>query len=1491
MNHANPCSCGCCEGIQVVTPLALASRPGLPALPYRIGTHSTFLESMLATLSANQPGQPNPLARLTTRDSGDFSIALLDAWAVAGDILTFYQERIANEGYLGAATERASVLELAKLIGYRLRPGVAASGYLAFILQKDAVSVIPSGTAARSVPAPGESPQTFETSQTIDARAVWNQLAPRPTRPQDILLGNVMSLPEVWFAGASTKLKPNDLLLFDFVSQQRVRRVHSIEEDHPNSRTRVLLEEEAFTAAAYARRVSAAILGIPSVPDSLPEKQAVLDALQPLQTLAANLSIAKIDDAVDAAMTALSNLQIADIPSVLDAAAAQLNDLTAANKKHGGILAATVTPLAAPYLSDARTIATAYKNIQDAFSGTLLIADLQDTLATQLASITDAEATSLQLDLWTSFKTGVNSALAAQLRALPVNLKTVQSALQTLKAGGKTGADDALGKISPVIASFDAGNIPQALQRWDAGQDDLNSLISDPATDAGVVTDVANARRFFSSLVDAVKTPATDAQFAKLGTTSKEFDKLVFGPGATLAIAGTIKDFAAFVQPFSGKLATSLTDALTREAASAQPEIQKLVTDFLGALPPVGTGTSSIAKLVKAIQDAEKPLHPAPGDLPALATALDTVITALDPTQIETGLPSPGDLKALSDGIAVTLQQLQNAAVGTETQPGFRRTLASDVATTFSNYAGLLPAPFPPALDLLAELKTIWGLGGDPTVRLISTSALALDKAIQDIKDKSPAILTKTNSLEQRSQIGNWLTGLSNELDALRSTLRAEADILQPQTIDLANLPSILSSGTTASPVAATTGQNLGTAFTPDSDAVLRTLIALKPEFGTTLYAGLRNLRAPAQAPGVYAMRVKANLFGFNAPQRTRLERTGGTPEITINVPIGDYPVIERLNIDGAWITHEAPDTIYLDSGYDQVAVNSWVIVDAPKVAQTAPDATGAAGPGARTFTLSVGGRSLYKASSVATAGRAQYGISGKSTHIVLRNPDGSAAKWLNTDAADLKSYADLPAGNTSLSATFSAASSQVVRQTVAYVQSEALVLAEAPIADPIGSCSSTSAPQEIELDGVYDGLEAGRWLIVTGQRTDAPVPSQEVGLIAGIRHVLTPTLPGDSAHTIVTLTAPLQRCYARASVAVYGNVAPADHGETQTQVLGSGDGGAASQSFTLSRSPLTYLTADTPSGIVSTLKVRANNVLWHEVDTTCGHGPTERIYSTSQDDSGATTLTFGDGIEGSRLPSGSENIRAVYRVGIGKGGNLKAGQLSVLSAPPLGVTSVVNPLPTSGGADPETRDQARRNAPLAVLALDRLVALRDYADFARTFAGISKAIAQRDHDSITVTVAGVDDIPILPGSALLTNLGKALRDFGDPQQPVTVDTRELLLLAISANVALDPDYAWEFVQPQVRAAVLQAFSFDERDLGQPVLLSEVLAAIQSVPGVTYSEVTVLDGVPETLDLSELAKTIAQFTVNSPIRVKANQIAYLSEAVTESLILNQIPGA
>ena len=133
--------CGCCEGIKTYTPADIENPPSLSSIRYRIGTHGMFKASMLANLSRKRNGDNPGLSKLTTREDNDLAIAIIDAWATIADVITFYQERIANEGFLRTSTERMSVLELARSIGYELGPGVASDTLLAFMLEENNPSI------------------------------------------------------------------------------------------------------------------------------------------------------------------------------------------------------------------------------------------------------------------------------------------------------------------------------------------------------------------------------------------------------------------------------------------------------------------------------------------------------------------------------------------------------------------------------------------------------------------------------------------------------------------------------------------------------------------------------------------------------------------------------------------------------------------------------------------------------------------------------------------------------------------------------------------------------------------------------------------------------------------------------------------------------------------------------------------------------------------------------------------------------------------------------------------------------------------------------------------------------------------------------------------------------------------------------------------------------------------------------------------------------
>src|SRR5690606_34579100 len=121
--------CSCCAGIDAETPQPVDNPPGLSAITHRAGSYGDYLESLQARLSSSEYPA---LLTLSTREQQDFTLALCDALASSLEVLSFYTERYANEHFLRTARERLSVLELARLIGYRLSPGVAASTHLAF---------------------------------------------------------------------------------------------------------------------------------------------------------------------------------------------------------------------------------------------------------------------------------------------------------------------------------------------------------------------------------------------------------------------------------------------------------------------------------------------------------------------------------------------------------------------------------------------------------------------------------------------------------------------------------------------------------------------------------------------------------------------------------------------------------------------------------------------------------------------------------------------------------------------------------------------------------------------------------------------------------------------------------------------------------------------------------------------------------------------------------------------------------------------------------------------------------------------------------------------------------------------------------------------------------------------------------------------------------------------------------------------------------------
>ena len=96
--------------------------------------------------------EPGGLTRLTSRRGDDYAITLSSLWAAVADVLAFYQERYANEAFLGTATRQESVARLAALLDYRLGPGAAALARLAFTLEPKKAAALEPGLRVQSLP-------------------------------------------------------------------------------------------------------------------------------------------------------------------------------------------------------------------------------------------------------------------------------------------------------------------------------------------------------------------------------------------------------------------------------------------------------------------------------------------------------------------------------------------------------------------------------------------------------------------------------------------------------------------------------------------------------------------------------------------------------------------------------------------------------------------------------------------------------------------------------------------------------------------------------------------------------------------------------------------------------------------------------------------------------------------------------------------------------------------------------------------------------------------------------------------------------------------------------------------------------------------------------------------------------------------------------------------------------------------------------------------
>ncbi|MBI4939645.1 MAG: putative baseplate assembly protein [Actinobacteria bacterium] len=386
--------------------------------------------------------------------------------------------------------------------------------------------------------------------------------------------------------------------------------------------------------------------------------------------------------------------------------------------------------------------------------------------------------------------------------------------------------------------------------------------------------------------------------------------------------------------------------------------------------------------------------------------------------------------------------------------------------------------------------------------------------------------------------------------------------------------------------------------------------------------------------------------------------------------------------------------------------------------------------------------------------------------------------------------------------------------------------------------------PDTTALDGTVLVLQAsdpllppGRRVLLTGIDDASAAPSTVA--VEVVDCVRSP----DGLTMAATVAGPLP-ALRRQGLVVLGNIATATHGESVAQVLGSGDGRTSFPTYRPRRAPLTYVRATTPDGASAELVVRVDGAQWQQVESLLDAGPDDRVYVVRQDEDGAVRVVLGDGVHGARPATGTENVTATYRVGIGEAGAVAARSVSLLLRRPLGIREVTNPVAAADWAPAEALEEARANAPLRVRTLGRAVSVADHEDFACSYAGVGPARADLLWDGranrVLVTVLGSQATD--PGQDLVDDLHAALDLARDPGAPLSVTAGQWTWFGLRVEVAHDPAFERLAVLDAVVTALQTAFGAPARSFAAPVTSAAALMVVRSVPGVTACTVPRLFG-------------------------------------------------
>jgi hypothetical protein len=262
----------------------------------------------------------------------------------------------------------------------------------------------------------------------------------------------------------------------------------------------------------------------------------------------------------------------------------------------------------------------------------------------------------------------------------------------------------------------------------------------------------------------------------------------------------------------------------------------------------------------------------------------------------------------------------------------------------------------------------------------------------------------------------------------------------------------------------------------------------------------------------------------------------------------------------------------------------------------------------------------------------------------------------------------------------------------------------------------------------------------------------------------------------------------------------------------------------------------------------------WYPRRDLLASGPFDRHVAIEMERDGRASVRFGDNVNGRRPPAGSL-WHATYRVGNGASGNIGADAIAHVMVPTdlserssvmlHGIRVARNPLPATGGTEPERDEQARLYAPYSFRQGERAVTADDYAEITERHPEVQKAVAHirwtGSWDTVFVTVDRRGGLPL--DVVFETELRSYLEPVRMAGQDLEFTPPQFVPLDIGLTIHVAPTY----LRSEVKAALMEVlgsgesatgkrgfFHPDNFTFGDPVYLSHIVAAAMNVPGVVW---------------------------------------------------------